>query len=213
MKCGVIFDLDGTLWDASEQIFESWDMVLRRRFPGEKELTRAELAGYMGKTGDEIRRLMMPARCTPEECADAMQECFDEELRYLVTHPGTLYPAVRETLQEMQKRWSLMIDSNCQNGYVQTFLETQSLGSCFADFEMAGRSHYTKGTNARLLMERNGLERAVFVGDTAGDFTAAQEAGLPFIFAAYGFGTVEDAEHIAHTFADIPALAAKLLAE
>ena len=37
-------------------------------------------------------------------------------------------------------------------------------------------------------MKRNNLRHAVYVGDTAGDERSARAAGLPFIFAAYGFG-------------------------
>ena len=40
------------------------------------------------------------------------------------------------------------------------------------------------------MLERNGIDRAVYVGDTQGDYDAAMEAGIPFIHAAYGFGHV-----------------------
>ena len=41
-------------------------------------------------------------------------------------------------------------------------------------------------------MERNGIEEAVYVGDTQGDADACKEAGVPMVYAAYGFGNVED---------------------
>ena len=37
-------------------------------------------------------------------------------------------------------------------------------------------------------MERNGVTKAVYVGDTQGDMEASEQAGLPFVWAAYGFG-------------------------
>ena len=43
----------------------------------------------------------------------------------------------------------------------------------------------------RLLAERNALDCAVYVGDTQGDLDSASAAGIPFIFASYGFGTVD----------------------
>ena len=45
-----------------------------------------------------------------------------------------------------------------------------------------------KGQNISLLMERNGIKSAVYVGDTEGDEKAARFAGIPFIWASYGFG-------------------------
>ena len=43
-------------------------------------------------------------------------------------------------------------------------------------------------------MERNGLKDVVYVGDTQGDADACKAAGVPFVFAEYGFGDVPDAE-------------------
>ena len=37
-------------------------------------------------------------------------------------------------------------------------------------------------------MERNDIKSAVYVGDTEGDEKASRYAGIPFIYAAYGFG-------------------------
>lgn len=43
-------------------------------------------------------------------------------------------------------------------------------------------------------MERNGLRDVVYVGDTQGDADACRDAGVPFVFAEYGFGDVPDAK-------------------
>jgi phosphoglycolate phosphatase len=62
----------------------------------------------------------------------------------------------------------------------------------FLDFEYPGRSGKLKADNIRMVVERNGLESPMYVGDTLGDAKASKEAGVPFIFARYGFGEVED---------------------
>ena len=211
MTSGVIFDLDGTLWDSCAQVLAAWNRALARCFPGEKQLTHAELAGYMGKTSEEIAALMMPARCSAAERAAAMGECFREEMIYLEDHPGVLYPGVADGLRALQARYPLFIASNCEDGYIQVFLRSQGLGGCFADYEMSGRTHRSKGENVRALMARNGLTRAVLVGDTAGDRAAAEFAGIPFIYAAYGFGRLADEPYRAADFAEAAALAARLL--
>lgn len=54
-----------------------------------------------------------------------------------------------------------------------------------------------KGDNIRRLAERNGLTDSVYVGDIQGDYDASREAGVKFIHAAYGFGTVAE---------DVPAI-------
>jgi phosphoglycolate phosphatase len=42
------------------------------------------------------------------------------------------------------------------------------------------------------LAERYHLGRAVYVGDTKGDRTATEAAGLEFAFVEYGFGDMKD---------------------
>jgi phosphoglycolate phosphatase len=59
-------------------------------------------------------------------------------------------------------------------------------------------------------MERNGIERAIYVGDTMGDCEAARAAGIPFLHAAYGFGSVPDAPAV-RAFSEIPAAIEKML--
>lgn len=56
--------------------------------------------------------------------------------------------------------------------------------------ECYGNNLKQKGENIRLLADRNDLEQAVYVGDIQGDYDASCQAGVGFIHAAYGFGTI-----------------------
>ena len=49
-----------------------------------------------------------------------------------------------------------------------------------------------KAENIMKIREDNHLSDPVYVGDTFGDFNACRKAGVPFIFAEYGFGQVEE---------------------
>ncbi|MNR54842.1 Phosphoglycolate phosphatase [compost metagenome] len=49
-------------------------------------------------------------------------------------------------------------------------------------------------------MDRNNLSSPVYVGDTEGDLKAARYAGIPFVFASYGFGEVSDYDYIINSF-------------
>ncbi len=60
-------------------------------------------------------------------------------------------------------------------------------------------------------MERNSLDRAVYVGDTQGDLDASDSAGVPFIHAAYGFGTVNKEVPAVNSFSGIFEAAEKIL--
>ena len=100
-------------------------------------------------------------------------------------HGGKVYPSVGQTLTCLKKAgFHLYIVSNCQKGYIEDFLHTSGTGSLIED-------HVCFGDTGKPCMERNELQRALYVGDTAGDLDAARKAGIPFIYAAYGFGQVD----------------------
>ena len=139
-----------------------------------------------------------------------MAQLFAAEQRQLETERGAIYPGVRETLKQLSARYALLIVSNSQDGYVQTFLRWLG-GNWFLDYEMSGRTGLTKGKNIRLVMERNRIERAVYVGDTQMDADAAAEARIPFIHAAYGFGAVPEATWKIVDFSELPALISRIL--
>ena len=63
-----------------------------------------------------------------------------------------------------------------------------------------------KAENIRLIMERNGIAEAVYVGDTQGDADACKEARIPMIYAAYGFGDVEGEYVTIHSFNELLSL-------
>ena len=81
------------------------------------------------------------------------------------------------------------------------------------DIECIGRTGLHKGDNIKLIVRRNGLERAVYVGDTERDMHAAHSAGLPFIHAAYGFGHGFDSEHSIASMRELPGLLIKIFKE
>ena len=62
-------------------------------------------------------------------------------------------------------------------------------------------------------MKRNHLNKAVYVGDTESDRIAAQTAGLPFIYAAYGFGKPKSFQAVIHSPQELPVVVQTLLDE
>lgn len=213
MNYGIIFDLDGTLWDSSEQVAGAWSVILSRRSETDKRVrslvTGEDMRGYMGKTMEVIAALMLPD--TDEKTRlEIMDECGEYENEYLSGHGGKLYPDLERELDRLSKSFKLFIVSNCQSGYIETFLEYHKLGKYFADFECPGGTGLAKAENIRIIMERNSLDRAVYVGDTQGDLDASDSAGVPFIHAAYGFGTVNKEVPAVNSFSGIFEAAEKI---
>ena len=206
----VIFDLDGTMWDSRELIFAAWKQGLEESTLPHVTLTPEFIHWCMGKTPEEIGEKAFPG--VPHDVrmaeTDRLYACENEALRH---SGGTLYPHLAETLELLARDYALFVVSNSQDGYVQAFLRWSGL-TCFRDIEMAGRTGLDKGPNIRLVMERNGVTKAVYVGDTQSDADAAAVAGIPFIFTEYGFGTVNDAAARIGSLPELPAAVEKIFA-
>lgn len=207
---GLLFDLDGTLWDSVDAICLSWNRALARvapRYAG--QITRPRLIGCMGMLLPDIVRKLLPG-ADMTELAPAMEAMLQEENEYVARHGGILYPGVPETLERLAAQMPLFIVSNCQAGYIEAFFQAHGLGRYFTDFENPGRTGRPKGDNIALVVRRNGLKHPLYIGDTQGDYNAAAQAGVPFLHAAYGFGTIDHEVPHVDAFADIPAAVHRL---
>lgn len=198
---GIIFDLDGTLWSTSAQIVPAWNEVLFRK--GLPLITVEQMNSFMGKTPDMIASMMLPD-IAHEKAMRVFAECVVEEDRYLERHGGVLYQGIEEALSALKKRFFLAIVSNCNEEYLDIFLDYHGMRRYFDDCETYGRTHKQKHDNIRLVIERNSLVSAVYVGDTELDQQSAEKAGIPFIWASYGFGKDIAAEHILQSISELP---------
>lgn len=204
-RYAVIFDLDGTLWDATGCSCDIWNRVFDKHEEVSFTMTQKISAGLMGKTMEEIGDELFPD--LPIAKRRAITDEFGyEEVQYLRENGAMLYPGMRDTVCKLTREYDLYIVSNCQDGYVPAFLEAHDMGRFFKDIEMSGRTGMKKGQNIRLLMDRNGIGNACYVGDTDGDEKAARFAGIPFIWAAYGFGNAQAPDAVTHSINDLPEL-------
>ncbi len=204
----VIFDLDGTLWDATGCSSDIWNRVFDKHKEVKFRMTQEISAGLMGKTMEEIGDVLFPELPITERRA-ITDEFGVEEVKYLQENGAVLYSGMKDTVSQLAKEYDLYIVSNCQDGYVPAFLKAHDMGSYFKDIEMSGRTGKDKGQNIKLLMERNVIENACYVGDTEGDEKAARFAGIPFIWAAYGFGKAKAPDAIINSITDLPELLMK----
>ena len=57
---GIIFDLDGTLWDSTKEVMIAWDHVLRQQPDIERIPTEEDLHGVMGLGADDLTKKLFP---------------------------------------------------------------------------------------------------------------------------------------------------------
>ena len=184
----LIFDIDGTLWDSRALVAEGYNIQLEKEGLSRYCITAETLKPLFGRVMTEIADVIF-ADFPEKERYALMARCMETENRHLHENPCHIgYPGVRETMEALAKTHRLFIVSNCQQGYIELLMEKGGLGGLISDFDCFGNTGLPKGQTLRLLCERCNVRDAVYVGDTQGDMEASEQAGLPFVWAAYGFG-------------------------
>ncbi|MDO4977845.1 MAG: HAD family hydrolase [Eubacteriales bacterium] len=210
---GIIFDVDGTLWDAVPAVCQAWrDKLAEKGY--DYSFSIGEMKALFGQQVDTFGDVLFSDLPVKERRALA-HECCDYQIgrmRELTARENMfyVYPGVAKTLKILSQKYPLFVVTNAENGYTQLFMEFAGVEDCIKDVEHAGVPGRTKGDNIKILMERNGMKKALYVGDTAGDQKACQEAGCHFIWASYGFGGQVESDLVIHSFEDLVDLLDKI---
>lgn len=189
MKKALIFDLDGTLWDARSTIVKAWNDIFKKNHI-ENRINVSDLSNIMGCTPKEIEKLLFP------EMPYIYDMCEKNEITYILNIGGNIYDNVIDSLYELNKSFDLYIVSNCQKGYIEAFLKHYNISRLFKDIECSGNTGLEKDKNIRLIIERNAIDDAIYIGDTNNDYIASKNNNIDFIFAKYGFGEVNCEKYI-----------------
>lgn len=189
---GVIFDLDGTLWDSSFNIAKAWNELLKKR-PDiiRDDITQEDLYHNMGLPMYDIAANLFPDE-EPHVRNALMDDMGVFENEYLLKTGGELFPGIRDVVLKTAGKYPVFIVSNCQSGYIEAFMKAHGFEGVFKDHTCWGDTGLGKGDNISVIVERNGLKKPVYIGDTASDSKACKMADVPFIYASYGFGSTDD---------------------
>jgi phosphoglycolate phosphatase len=158
-------------------------------------------------TIDDLNHLM--GKITPDiakelnESLETTIKCLRKENEFIKQIGGKLYPDIIETLKELSKDYYLYIVSNCDVGYIESFLEYYKITNLFKDIESYGNTNKFKSDNIKLLMKRNNIKEAIYIGDTINDLEAAYNNNLKFIYCSYGFGELDAYDYKIDNFKDI----------
>lgn len=200
----IIFDMDGTLWDAVDSYCRVWDVTFDETGHPDSTVSRQQLIRCMGMPIGQIYDNIVT---NPDIDRSHFLEVLDRnELLLMPELGGKLYPGVVDTMSRLFGSYRLFMVSNCGADGVRNFLALTGLGKYMTDSLTFGQTGLNKTGNINLLRERYDLSSPVYVGDTESDCRATHSAGIPFIHAAYGFGKAPDADMTIDAFTSLPDL-------
>jgi len=186
----LIFDMDGTLWDAVDTYTESWNLIFKK-LDISRVMTRAELLQRIGWDGEKVMQAVLP-EFDKEKRLEIYNEVNSLRRRLLPQNGGVLYDGVLDGLQRLAAKYKLFILSNCAEGIIRIFIDWAGINGHITDEIAYGVNCMPKHHNIKLLIDTYKLENPVYIGDTAGDSEQSRLAGIPFVFVSYGFGSTDD---------------------
>lgn len=201
----IMFDLDGTLWDVTETTVKAWNDTIGKMKEVREPITKEQIDSVMGLRIHEIGERLFPY-FNKDKQLEVVTKCCNNQCEWILKEGGVLYPSLEETLKTLSEKLPIFIVSNCEKGYIEAFFGYHGLGKYFTGYECAGNTGCSKGENIKIVADRFKLKSPVYVGDTQGDCDAAEIAGVPFVYASYGFGEVKKYYYKLEAISDVTRL-------
>lgn len=196
----LIFDMDGTLWDAVDSYCAIWNKTFEEYGINAKPVSREMLVSMMGTTLDKIIDKVLPEVSGDNRFIERLIENEQEMMPRL---GGRLYNDVTETVSTLAKKYPLFMVSNCSKNGLRNFLEFTKLKPFISDTLSNGDTGLGKADNIATIVRRHNLKSPLYVGDTQSDCDSCVKAGVDFVWASYGFGHVDNPKYTLSKFSDL----------
>ena len=157
---GLIFDMDGTLWDAVDTYARIWNEVFLRAGK-EVHITRESLIGNIGIPIPKILANLFP-EIKNEEANRFSKELAEHEPELLSRYGGTPYPGVVSGLEQLSSKYKLFLVSNCDTHTLPIFMSCIGITPFITEAISFGDTHKPKGDNMLLLKEKYHLQHPLY---------------------------------------------------
>jgi phosphoglycolate phosphatase len=181
----IIFDIDGTLWNACAATAKGWNDGLEKL--GIKNIIfPLQIESLAGKTQEEAVNILFPGLDgTYPNLVETLDICENDAIK---TQGGMFYSGVLDGIKKLASHYKIFIVSNCTDWYMRAFLDFSKLAPVIGGFDCNGMSGLSKNEMLARMRKDFSLQNPVYVGDTASDEEATRLAGMDFVYVSYGFG-------------------------
>lgn len=186
----IIFDIDGTLWNACATSAEGFNRALRA-LGIMKKVSATDIERHSGLPYEQFIGGLIGDLLQHHPALHSLLNVHERQA--IEKLGGSLYDGVYDGLKALHATAKIFLVSNCQDWYLDRFIAHANLTSILSGSNCFGRCQLPKAQMLRAIVEDHPGATAVYVGDTAGDLQAAADASIDFIGATYGFGDVSGA--------------------
>ena len=181
----IIFDLDGTLLDTSEGIYNS--VRYTEKMLGLNPISDSELNKFVGPPPKEMYQKMYGL--SEEQSLNAVKRHREYGMSKAL-YEATIYDGVENTLKYIKnKKKKLAVATLKSQPIAEKILTINNLAGYFdAIVGMNADETYTKCETIKIAMEKTNCKTALMIGDSKYDQEGSIKAGIDFIGATYGFG-------------------------
>ena len=124
MYDAIVFDLDGTLWDASKSSTIGWNNGLKS-LNIDRSITVDDMKSVTGKPIQECLRILFPRELSRHPSLLTVLSQYEEDS--IKNSGGELFDQLHGTIQYLSKKVDLFLVSNCQQWYLEVFLASSAL--------------------------------------------------------------------------------------
>lgn len=196
----LIFDIDGTLWNASATSAKGWNAGLSK-LGISKRVSTEQIEMVAGNPYEECVDMLFPGmRESYPDLLKTLDECESEAIK---SEGGRFFGGVVKGIKGLADQYKIFIVSNCQEWYLRLFLDFSGLKHALSGTDCHGASGLPKNEMLLRMKRDYSLTNPVYIGDTAGDEEAAELADIDFIFASWGFGKPNGNPIIANSFDEL----------
>ena len=197
----IIFDVDGTLCDTVDILYDSINCILEKNSIN-KRVNIEDI-----KSGQGLNRENFAKKCLYFLEKDVREKILVEadKLKYNKINNSSIkiYNKVKDTIEELSKKYLITIVSNCGRGYIETIIPKIGISNYITDYIAASAFNISKADAIKEIIRRNNAKNAIYVGDTLLDRNSSIEAGVDFIFASYGFGKNVNSKYKINDFSEL----------